>query len=329
VFSQLPLANIGVPAPNPLEVALLYLLILALMLSWSTRYALIGVVALAVTLGADGFYWWRERWDRHELRVTHLNVGQGDAAVVELPGSKVLLVDSGGTAFGDFDTGEGIIAPFLRSRKILKVDYLLVSHPRIDHYGGMRTIVNEFAPEEFWAGPSKPKLVRFEDLEDALERARVKRVTLNDRDPCRKIDNVTLCALYPPSENVDDVSVVLRLEFGKIRFLFSGDIDKRDERMLQQKSGALRSAVLKVPRHGSATSSTPEFVAAVQPKLTIFSMGRRGAGVASREEVISRYREMGAEILRTDQDGAIVLKTDGQAIRYETTKSGKRGILSF
>ncbi len=95
---------------------------------------------------ADVAYWARERWARQELRVTYLNVGQGDAVVVEFPGAKTLLIDAGGTATGEFDTGEAIVGPYLRSRKILKVDYLLVSHPRIDHYGGMASIVREFTP---------------------------------------------------------------------------------------------------------------------------------------------------------------------------------------
>ena len=123
--------------------------------------------------------------------------------------------------------------------------------------------------------------------------------------------------------------MVLRLEFGKIRLLFAGDIDKRDEKILQEKNDDLRSAILKVPRHGSATSSTQEFVASVQPKLAVFTAGARNAGGLPREQVVARYQEVGAEILRTDQDGAVVIETDGQKIRYETYKSGKRGTLSF
>ena len=115
------------------------------------------MVLVVTGLCADGYYWWQERWRRADLRVTHLNVGQGDAAVVELPGSKVLLLDAGGTAFGDFDPGESIVAPFLRARKILKVDYLAVTHPRIDHYGGMRAIAAEFSPTEFWSGDGRGK----------------------------------------------------------------------------------------------------------------------------------------------------------------------------
>jgi competence protein ComEC len=329
LFAQLPLAHIGVPVPNLIEVTALYLFILSLFLLRRYRYALVPAIVLALALGADAFYWWRERWDRKELRVTHLNVGQGDAAVVELPRSKVLVIDAGGTTTGDFDTGEGIVGPFLRSRKILKVDYLLVSHPRVDHYGGMRSLVMEFAPMEFWSGPNRGKTARFDDLEEALERSRIKRVTLNNQEPCRAIDGVELCVLYPAPDGGDDASVVLRLEFGKVRLLFAGDVDKRDERGLRVETGELRSAVLKVPRHGSASSSTQEFVTAVRPSLAIFSMGARTAFGLPRDEVVERYRQVGAEILRTDEDGAIILETDGSTIRYTGTKSGKKGLLSF
>ncbi len=329
LFARLPLANIAVPAPNAFEVAVLYLFIVALFLSRRNRVAIAAVIAFTLVLGADGFYWWRERWDRKELRVTHLNVGQGDAAVVELPGSKVLVVDAGGTALGDFDTGEGIVGPYLRSRKILKVDYLFVSHPRVDHYGGMRSIALEFSPAEFWAGPTRGKTTRFDDLEEALEHARIKRITLSDQERCRTIDGVELCVLYPPRDGSEDVSVVLRLVFGKVRLLFAGDLDKRDEQRLQLKAEQLRSAVLKVPRHGSASSSTQEFVTAVRPSLAIFSLGARNSSGLLRDEVVARYRQAGAEILRTDEDGAIILETDGVTIRYSGHKSGKNGTLSF
>jgi competence protein ComEC len=329
LFARLPLANIAVPAPNVFEVTALYLFIIAFFLLRRNRFAIVVVAAFVLALAVDGFYWWRERWDRKELRVTHLNVGQGDAAVVELPRSKVLVIDAGGAALGDFDTGESIVGPFLRSRKILKVDYLFVSHPRVDHYGGMRSIAVEFAPLEFWSGPTKGRTSRFDDLEEALDKRDIKRVMLSDQEPCRTIDGAKFCVLHPPLDGANDSSVVLRLEFGKVRFLFAGDLDKRDEQRLQLKADDLRSPILKVPRHGSAGSSTQEFVAAVQPLLAIFSVGARNPFGFPRDEVVARYRAVGAEILRTDEDGAIILETDGTTIRYRGYKSGKQGTLSF
>jgi competence protein ComEC len=329
LFARLPLANFGVPSPSALEVALLYGLLLG-------GFALRKQMHLAVVLGialiaicTSGAYWWSERQQRKELRVTHLNVGQGDAAVVELPGSKVLLIDAGGTATSDFDTGEGIVAPFLRSRKILTVDYLVVTHPRIDHYGGMRTIVNEFFPAEFWSSAAKGQTTRFEDLEEALNKSVITRVALHDREPCRVIDEVKICALYPTAERAGDGSVVIRVEYGKLIYLFTSDIDRRDEAVLLQRGAEMRGAVMTVPRHGSATASTAEFVAAVQPKLAIVSAGARSRNETQRDEILARYREAGAAVLSTYDDGAIIVETDGNTLRYTGFKSGRRGEVKF
>ncbi len=329
VLANLPLANISVRAPNFAEVALLYLFITLLLLIKSNRYAAAVAAAVSLMLIADGIYWWRERYERNGLRVTHLNVGQGDAAVIEFPGSKVMVLDAGGTAFGDFDTGEAIVGPYLRSRKILKVDYLAVTHARIDHYGGMRALVKEFAPAEFWSGPAKGKTRRFEELDEAIDQGKIPRITLSHSEPCRAIEGVQVCVCYAPPEREEDAPVVLRLQFGGLSYLFAGDIDKKDERLLQNKASELRSAVVKVPRHGSPTASSEEFVSMVRPQLAIISAGGRIAGRPAREEVRERYRTAGAEILRTDEDGAIVVETDGRTLRYEGYKSGKKGIIDL
>ena len=325
LFANLPLANIGVPSPNAFEIALLYGLLVSVFAFSKTAHRMTALAVGIALLAADATHWWSERYQRKELRVTHLNVGQGDAAVLELPGSKVMLIDAGGTAVGDFDTGEAIVAPYLRSRKILKVDYLVVTHPRIDHYGGMRAIANEFSPQEFWSGAARGQTGRFDDLEETLKQRKILRVALNDRQPCRTIDQVNFCALYPPAEKSEEGSVVLRLEYGKLRYLFAGDIDKRDEMLLLRGADEIRSAVLKVPRHGGPTASTREFLAAVRPSLAIVSAGGRSRNEAQREEIVERYQQVGADILRTSSDGAIIIESDGNTIRYSGYKSGKKG----
>lgn len=326
-FSHLPFANISVPAPNLWEVGVLYFLILSILFLRRGTYLLVLLGVLSAWVVGGSLYWWHERWNRKELRVTYLSVGHGDAAVVELPGSKVLLIDAGGTAIGEFDTGEGIIAPFLRSRKILKVDYLLVSHPRVDHYGGMRTILEQFAPSEFWSGPSRGRTVRYEEMEEAVQKSSARIFFLGSGQPCRLIDGVRFCVLYPPENKTGDTSVVMRLSFGRVDFLFAGDIEERDETILLRQEADLSSAVLKVPRHGSLSSSTKEFIAGVKPRLAIFSVGHRNAFGLPRKEVVARYAEAGSRILRTDQDGAIIVETDGKAIRYRTYLSEKRETL--
>jgi competence protein ComEC len=287
----------------------------------------LGLILAGVVVGTTGWahYWWRERLGRDELRITHLSVGHGDAAVVEFPGAKVLLIDAGGTASGEFDTGEAVVAPFLRSRKISKVDYLLLAHPRVDHYGGLKSIVEQFAPEEFWSGSGRIRSDRYRDLEGALEKANVKRQVLDRRDGCRTIERIEFCVVHASADASEDPSLAVRLAYENVSFLFAGDMDSADEKaFLGDETRPLISTVVKVPRHGSASSSTEAFVSTVQPRIAIFSVGYRNPFGLPREEVVTRYRQRGADILRTDIDGAIILQTDGKTLRYQTTRSGKR-----
>ncbi len=324
-LARLPLANIAVPIPNVREVAILYGAICAVLLLRRRRYSVALLITAFLALTMDGVYWWQERQNRKELRVTYLSVGHGDAAVVEFPGSKVLLIDAGGTANGEFDTGAAIVAAFLRSRKILKVDYLLVSYSRVDHYGGMKAIVEEFQPEEFWTGRSDGRALRYRDLEEAVTRVGARRTFLTAGEPCRFIDRVKLCILHPIEESEREASVAMRVSMGKINFIFAGDIEGRDEKRMLDRGADLSGQVLKVPRHGSLSASSEGFVAAVKPRLAIFSVSDRNRFGLPRGEVTSRYAAAGAEILRTDQDGAIIVETDGQKLQYGTYASGKQG----
>ncbi len=310
-FGHLPMASFRVVAPNLLEVGALYGGVIALFVLRKRSHVVLATAIFSLLLVGDVFYWRGQRYDTNRLRITHLNVGQGDAAVVELPGGKVLVIDAGGAAVGDFDTGESIVAPYLRSRKILRIDSLLVSHARIDHYGGMRALAQEFSPSEFWSGAAKGATQRFEDLEETLDQKKIVRRELTESTPCQELAPVRLCFLSGPDGNPAESPVVVRLEYGKASFLFASDIDKRDELQLAQRSKGLTSTVVKIPRHGSATASSAEFISAVKPKIAILSAGVRSRAEAKRDEVVERYRQAGAEVLRTYEDGAIILETDG------------------
>ncbi len=325
-LAELPMANLAVPIPDYREVAVLYAAILSLLIFRRRPHLALALGLSTALIAADVVYWWRERWRGGTLRITHLSVGQGDAAVVEFPGSRVLVIDAGGSPNPEFDPGEFIVAPFLRSRKILRVDYVFVSHPRIDHYGGMETVAAQFTPEEFWSGAAKGRTARYDRLDDAVDRAAIKRVSLADAAPCRAIEGAKLCVLYPSEEGANDASVVLRLSYGGFDMLFAGDLEIKEEKRLVANGAALASAVLKAPRHGSPRANSDEFVRAVGPRLAVFSLGPRGADAAV--EVIERYEAGGATTLRTDRDGAIMLETDGKTLRYRTYRSKKSGAIA-
>ena len=165
-FMRWPAAYFRIFTPAPLEIAIVY----GLLLVWLTRpiERAVGTVLsqtaapfplrwrraccaiLAVILAGDAAWWTHDRWFHRGLRVTFLSVGEGDAAVVRFGDGRVMLVDAGGAWPGGFDFGERIVARYLWREKIMRVDYLAVSHPDLDHFGGMSFVARNFSPREFW-----------------------------------------------------------------------------------------------------------------------------------------------------------------------------------
>jgi competence protein ComEC len=118
----------------------------------------------------------------------------------------------------------------------------------------------------------------------------------------------------------------LRLSYGRFDVLFAGDLDAKDEKRLVAAGAPVASAVLKIPSHGSPRANSDEFVRAVGPRIAVFSLGPRSA--AQAEEIIERYAAAGAATLRTDSDGAIMLETDGETLRYRTYRGEKTGVIA-
>ena len=324
-FAKLPMASIETPTPNLLELVALYAVLISLF--WLRRpFYFVSILSLGLGLMAlDGLHWWKERWHRTTLRVTYLSVGPGDSAVVELPGSRVLVIDAGGHSSRTADPGGRVVAPFLRSRGIYKVDYLVLSHPKVDHYGGMKSVVETFDPKEFWSALPGSGTSRYHELVETLDRMGVQKKSLSRDVPCRSAGPVRLCFLYP-AKGEKGKSLVLRLSFGRYDFLFPGDIESQDEAKLLTWGTELSSQVLKIPRHGSARASTVPFLKAVNPKLAILSVGH-GRAFRPDSGVLSRYRERQSTVLRTDRDGAVIVETDGKSLHYWTHRSGKKGAL--
>jgi competence protein ComEC len=271
---------------------------------------------------ADVGYWAWQRFFHSDLRVTFLDVGQGDAAVVEFPGSQVMVIDGGGFASEDFDPGEVIIAPFLWSQKINRVDYLVMSHPQLDHFGGMAFLAENFSPKELWSNGERGKGERFQRLEVAFDREGVRAASLCGPGVERVIRGVEVKVLHPPCGHsglkTNDASLVLRLSYKGVDFLFPGDLEKEGEQILLQRDSALASEVLKIPHHGSRTSSTEAFVEAVLPEVAVISAGHHNRFNFPAPEVVQRYEKKGSRVLRTDQAGAIAVVSDGRGYTVET-----------
>jgi competence protein ComEC len=159
-------AALAVPVPSPVELGLVYGLLVACVLPAGRRRAF-AVVALGGLL-VDTGWWAAARWGPGELRMTFLDVGQGDAAVAELPDGRVVVVDAGGFPGSDFDTGAAVVAPYLATRKIMGIDALVMTHAHPDHCGGLATLVERYRPREFWWTGRPGHGIAWRRLEDAL-----------------------------------------------------------------------------------------------------------------------------------------------------------------
>jgi competence protein ComEC len=309
-FAAWPYAAMRVVTPTTVELLMMYAALLAVVqLEARARLAVLGLLAMLAL--ADGVWWYADRYHRRELRLTFLSVGQGDAAVVELPGAEVMVIDGGG-AGDSFDMGERVIAPFLWSRKIAHVDYLVLSHPDSDHYGGLAFVATHFSAREFWSNGATADSDRFAQLEEALRTHGVVRRVLQ-RGAAYRIGSVDVVVHSPRPGGLrlrdNDESLVLSLAFAGRRALFPGDIEALGEgAIVASADSRLASAVLKVPHHGSHTSSSTRFLDAVVPRFAIVSAGYQNRFGFPHPDVLRRYGARNCALARTDLDGAVAIR---------------------
>ena len=317
-------AALDVPAPSGVEVLLLYALLAAAVVPGGKArrwLAAAAVLALAVDVG----FWARERWAPGVLRVTFLDVGQGDAAVAELPDGRVLVVDAGGFAGSDFDTGAAIVAPYLATRKVRHVDALVMSHAHPDHSGGLAFLLRRYRPRELWWSGWPGHGREWQRLEAALADTGVPAPVLHRDDPLPAYAGA-VAVLHPPAgwsvPALNETSLTMRLRYGRVAVLLTGDVEARAEASLLDDPGGLAAMVLKVPHHGSRTSSTAGFVRAVGPRVAVISVGADNRYHLPSPEVEERYRAQGVCVLRTDRCGAVTVVTDGWRLDVTTARPG-------
>ena len=262
------------------------------------------------------------------LRVVFLDVGQGDATLAILPDGRALLVDAGGLAGSTFDSASASLAPSVRAFGVRRLDTLVLTHGDPDHIGGAPAALRRFSPRTVWEGVPVPPHPGLRALAAAAtaSAASWRTVQAGDREAAAGVE---IRVLHPPPPEWErqrvrnDDSIVLELRMGDVSIVLPGDIGGEGERRVTPRLVPGPIAILKAPHHGSATSSSVPFIAAAHPAAVIFSAGRGNRFGHPAPVVVARYRAAGASIFRTDEDGAVVVETDGKGAEI-TTWSGRR-----
>jgi competence protein ComEC len=319
--TQLRDLRVAMPALGAIAaVGLAYSLALLL----ARRHRLLAGVSLALlALSAWSVFQYPRPFKHHpeQLEITAIDIGQGDSFLLVTPRGHTLLLDSGGLlgmSRSDMDIGEDVVSPYLWERGISHLDAVAFSHGHSDHMGGMTAILRNFRPREIWYAPNYPSH-EVESLLDAADRLHVTRVERH-RGERFDFDGIQFEVLSPPVDwelkprGQDDASMVLRLTYAGHTALLAGDIHKRMEKLLVEDVAdhhrTLHVDLLKVPHHGSNSSSSNELLDAVRPDYAVISAGIRNPFRHPRPEVIERLAQHRATTYRTDMFGPITFLMD-------------------
>ena len=240
-----------------------------------------------------------------------------------------MLIDGGGFSDSSFDTGKSILAPFLYHERISNVDTVVLSHPHPDHLLGLIYIMNNFNVRQAWRSNMPIDLEDYPGWEKAIKLNNIHVSLVSNIFPEKIFNGVRVNVLWPPNysaaqtnnlsyDEVNDSSLVLKIKFGKISFLIPGDISAEVEKQLIESKADLRSDVLVVPHHGSAYSSSVEFIKAVACRYAIVSTGKANVFHHPHPSTLQRYNDAGVNIFRTDRDGAITITTGGNNLHITT-----------
>ena len=333
-LAHLDFAAINTISPTILEIICFYMILGGLFYikktGWTTYLMLFACMVLAI----DASYWVHRRYFSNDLRLTVFDVGQGFGSLVELPKGKTMIIDGGG--FSDnsiFDVGERIVAPYLWQNKIKTVDTVVLSHPNSDHLNGLTYIAKHFNVKAVWTNGEGADTFAYIAFMEAIHENQIPLPKFGEIPRKQTLNNVVIRILHPAKDfaispimskytDSNDHSIVVKLVYNQSSFLFPGDITSTAERKLVSLFGrALESDILIAPHHGSKTSSSDAFLNHVNPKTIVIPVGYHNRFRFPHPSVMRKYEKITEKIFRTDLNGAIRIKTDGEKFFYTPTIS--------
>jgi competence protein ComEC len=251
--------------------------------------------------------------DAAQLEVHFIDVGQGDAILIMTPDGSTALIDGG--------LSNGQAMDYLQSLGLDRIDVIIATHPHQDHIAGLVDIMQTFDVGGVWQPGSTNTTLAFERFLTTIVHEGIPFHDAGTGDVI-PLGALSLDVLYgvPQAANLNNTSLVLRLTYGDISFLFTGDAERAVEQFLVSANpDRLRSTVLKMGHHGSSTSATPAFVDAVHPQIAVYSAGSGNAYGHPHASPLSNVSAVGATVFGTDVDGTVIITTDGESYRVTTS----------
>ena len=299
---------------SPFHILLYLLIILSIVLLCNSQRRKFGLLSLLLV---SNLLIWKWVINEKKMDIIFMDVGQGDAALIIFPNDKTMLIDAGQRNQYE-DMGTEVVMPVLKYLNIEKLDWVVMSHPHSDHIGGLVNLINEvkidtlldsFIPYKSWTYKT---IIRGADKNEVY-------VSHPHQGEVMKLsDNVIIEFLAPDSvfavseHNVNNASIVFKLSYGATSVLFTGDLEYEGDQFLLPYENMLNVNVLKVAHHGSITSTTTSLLDFIQPDIAVVSVGRKNKFKHPSSIVMERLEERNIDIHRTDTDGALWLRSDGE-----------------
>lgn len=310
ICSKLPFSNILVVTPYMFNVISYYAIILYCIKSKKNNKCKI-IICLLIVLILINFiiYIFPQK-----LRIFFIDVGQGDSTLIITSDKKTVLIDGGGS--DSFDVGEKVLLPYLLDRRILKIDYVLISHFDTDHCGGILTIMEKVKVKNIIISEQAEHSENYERFKKLMIHKKIRLIEVKKGDKIKIGRYSEFKILFPTSrllsENpLNNNSIVAQFNYNNFKMLFTGDIEKlAEQQILKTEKAEIRADILKVAHHGSKTSSIPEFIKAVRPKIALIGVGKNNTFGHPNQQTIKNLENIKCRIYRTDLQGEIIIKID-------------------
>jgi competence protein ComEC len=318
LFDMVKFGVITWPRPD-LSQTLIYIIALIIIFNYNKIKRIRFIIIIFLLAVLNVFVWTKTFVTEDKLKVTFLDVGQGDAIFVQFPNGKTMLIDAGPSQ-EKFDSGQRTIYPFLKYQGLSTIDLALISHGDADHAGGFSYLLSHVKVKKLMiSGHQCDQSLFLSAMETAVK-------TKTDIDTLWGYD--TLSGISPArgfvfcqrdsTADANESSIVCFIQYGQKSFLFTGDMGPQLEDTLYARGLLPKCTVLKVPHHGSHINNSPAVIRAISPELAVFQVGQNNRFGHPSPEVVEGYQAAGAKVYRTDEQGAIEMETDGSRLVVRT-----------